>query len=83
MQPCGLKCPRAEGQAAKKEVFFAHRILVFHFFHFFFFGHGSAQCHLQCDHYDLNVKFLNFFKKFYKVHSVEVLSQDPRQQKEF
>jgi hypothetical protein len=25
----------------------------------------------------LNVKFLILFKKFYKVHSVEVLSQDP------
>jgi hypothetical protein len=29
------------------------------------------------------MKFLIFFKKFYKVHSVEVLSQDPHQQKEF
>jgi hypothetical protein len=25
-----LNCPRAEGQGAKKEVCFAHRILVFH-----------------------------------------------------
>jgi hypothetical protein len=25
----------------------------------------------------MNVKFLIFFKKFYKVHSVEVWSQDP------
>jgi hypothetical protein len=31
----------------------------------------------QCDRYDLNVKFLIFFKNIYKVHSVEVLSQDP------
>jgi hypothetical protein len=27
--------------------------------------------------------FLIFSKKFYKVHSVEVFNQDPRQQKEF
>jgi hypothetical protein len=51
------------------------------FFYFFFSAHGFAWCHLQCDCYDLNVKFLIFFKKFYKVHSVEVLSQDPRQEK--
>jgi hypothetical protein len=25
----------------------------------------------------------DFFKKFYKLHGVEVLSQDPRQQKKF
>jgi hypothetical protein len=36
---------------------------------------------LQCDHYDLNVKFLIFLKNFYKVHSVEVWSQDPCQEK--
>jgi hypothetical protein len=35
----------------------------------------------QCDRYDLNMKFLILFKKFYKVHNVEVLSQDPCQQK--
>jgi hypothetical protein len=49
----------------------------------FFFAHGFAWCYLQCDHCDLNAKFLIFFKKFYKVHSVEILSQDPRQQKGF
>jgi hypothetical protein len=31
MQPCGQNCPRAKGHGAKKEVCFAHRILVFHF----------------------------------------------------
>jgi hypothetical protein len=36
---------------------------------------------VQCDRYDLNVKFFIFFKNFYKVHSVEVWSQEPRQQK--
>jgi hypothetical protein len=32
MQSCGQNCPRAKGLGAKKEVCFAHRILVFHFF---------------------------------------------------
>jgi hypothetical protein len=49
----------------------------------FFFANGSALCHLQCDRYNLNVKYFIFLKKFYKVHSIEILSQDPRQQKEF
>jgi hypothetical protein len=40
-------------------------------------------CPLQCDRYNLNVKFLIFFNFFYNVHSVEVLSKDPCQQKEF
>jgi hypothetical protein len=48
---------------------------IFTIFHFFL-AHGSTWCHLQCHRYDLNVKI-------YKVHSVEVLSQDPRQQNEF
>jgi hypothetical protein len=51
--------------------------LVFHFLSPFFCAHGSTWRHLQCDRYNLNVKFLIFFKKFYKVHSVEVWSQDP------
>jgi hypothetical protein len=38
-----LKLFRAKGQGAKKEVCFAHKILVFHFFSLlFFFAHGSA-----------------------------------------
>jgi hypothetical protein len=36
MQPCGWNCPRAEGQGAKKEVYFAYRIFVFHFFSLLF-----------------------------------------------
>jgi hypothetical protein len=32
---------------------------------------------LQCGRYDLNVKFLIFFKTIYKVQSIEVLGQDP------
>jgi hypothetical protein len=31
MKPCGSSCPRAEGQGAKQEVCFAHKILVFFF----------------------------------------------------
>jgi hypothetical protein len=31
----------------------------------------------------MNVKFLIFFKKFYKIQSIEVLNQDPRKQNEF
>jgi hypothetical protein len=81
MKPYGWNCPRAKGQGSQKIVCFAHKILVFHFFSLFFFAHDSAWRHLQCDHYDLNVKILIFFKKFYKVHSVEVWSQDPCQQK--
>jgi hypothetical protein len=42
MQPCGKNCPRAEGQGAKKEVFFAYRILAFPFFLLFFLTHGST-----------------------------------------
>jgi hypothetical protein len=82
MQPCiTFISPRAEGQSAKKEVCFANKNFVFHFFFTIFFAHDSARCHLQCDCYNLNVKFLIFFKNFYKVHSFEVLSQDPCQQK--
>jgi hypothetical protein len=37
MQPRGQNFPRAEREGAKKEVYFAHRILGFHFFPLFFF----------------------------------------------
>jgi hypothetical protein len=55
------------------------------FFHNFslFFSHGFAWYHLQCDHYDQKLKFLVFFKKNYKVRSVEVLSQDRVNKKNF
>jgi hypothetical protein len=75
LQLCGQTAQGLKGQGAKKNL--AHKILVFYFFSLFFFAHGYARCHLQCDRYNLNVKLLIFFKKFYKVHSVEVLSQDP------
>jgi hypothetical protein len=46
-----------------------------------FLACNYAWRHLQCDHYDLIVKYLIFFKKFFKVHNVDDLSQDPHQQK--
>jgi hypothetical protein len=64
MQPCGWNCPKAEGHGAKKKVCFAHKILVFHFFSLFFFAHSSTWRHLQCDQYDLNVKFWFFPRIF-------------------
>jgi hypothetical protein len=72
MQSCGWNCPRAEGQGAKKKVCFVHRILDVHFFSKKIFALDSAWCHLQCDCYDLNVKFLTpkgprpFFGPFLK-----------------
>jgi hypothetical protein len=42
MQPRGKNYPRVEGQGAKKEDCFAHRILVFHFFSLLSFVHGFA-----------------------------------------
>jgi hypothetical protein len=36
MQPSGQNSPSAKGQGAKKKVCFAHRILVFDFFHSLF-----------------------------------------------
>jgi hypothetical protein len=62
MQPCGKNCPRAEGQGAKKEVCFAHRILIFHFFSLFL-NSWFYMMSPQCDHYDLIVKFFNFFQE--------------------
>jgi hypothetical protein len=38
--------------------------LVFHYFSLFFLLMIFASCHLQCDHYDLNVKFLIFSRNF-------------------
>jgi hypothetical protein len=37
MHPCGRDYLGAEGQVPRKKVFFAHKILIFHFFHFLFF----------------------------------------------
>jgi hypothetical protein len=65
-----------KGRVLKKQFFLPIETWIFTFFHFFF-AHGSAWHHLQCDSYNLNVKFLIFFKIFYKVHNVEVWSQDP------
>ena len=46
-----------------KNVHFSRRILDFHIFSILFFAHGSTRCHLQCDFYDLNLKFFIFFSK--------------------
>jgi hypothetical protein len=70
------------GMVLRKKFVLPIESWFFTFLHFFF-AHGSALCHLQCNRYYLNVKLLIFFKKFYKVHSVEVLNQDPCQQQEF
>jgi hypothetical protein len=78
MQPCGKNCPRTKGQGAKKEVYFAHRILVFHFFYSWFCMMSPSMWLLQSKR-----EVFIFFKKFYKVHNVELLTQDPHQQKEF
>jgi hypothetical protein len=69
-----------KGKVLRKKFVLPIESWFFTFFTFFFV-HDFAWCHLQCDYYNLNVKFLIFSKKFYKVHSVEVLSQDPHQQK--
>jgi hypothetical protein len=60
MQPCGWNYPRVEGQGAKKEVCIAHRILVFHLLFFFSWFYMMSFCHP----YNLNMKFLLFFKTF-------------------
>jgi hypothetical protein len=67
-----------KGRILRKKFILPIKSWFFTFFSslFFILSHGSHR-------YNLNVKFLIFFKKFYKVHNVEVLSQDPCQQKEF
>jgi hypothetical protein len=70
----------SKGRVLRKK--FVLPIEYWFFILFLFFSHDSAWCHLQCDHHNLNVKFLIFSKKIYKVYSIEVLSQDPHQQKE-
>jgi hypothetical protein len=42
MQPRGQSCPRVEGQDAKKEVFFVHRTMDFHFYSILVFAHNST-----------------------------------------
>jgi hypothetical protein len=63
-----------KGKVLRKKIVFPIEFRFFTFFTSFFFANGSALGHLQCDRYDPNVKFLIFFKKFYKVHSIEVLN---------
>jgi hypothetical protein len=82
MQSCGWNYPDAEGQGLKKIVCSTYKILVLHFISpFFFFVHGSTWRHLQCDCYELIVKFWFSSINFNEVHSVEVWSLNPREQK--
>jgi hypothetical protein len=53
-----------KGRVLRKKFVLPIESLFFTFFHFLFFTHGSAWCHLQCDHYDLNVKFVIFSRNF-------------------
>jgi hypothetical protein len=82
MHLCGQNYPRAEVSSADKKVCFAHRILVFHFFDFFF---CSWFCMMSPSMWPLQskCKVLILFKKFYKVQNLEVLSQDPKNKKIF
>jgi hypothetical protein len=67
-----------KGRVLRKKFLLPIKSWIFTFIRLFF-AHGYVGCQLQCDNYNLNVKFFILFKKFYKVYSVEVLSQDPRQ----
>jgi hypothetical protein len=68
-----------KGRVLKKKFVLPIEFWIFIFFHFFFCSWFSMMP--SYNHNDLNVKSFIFFKKFYKVHSVEVLNQDPCQQK--
>jgi hypothetical protein len=61
----------------KRSLFCPQKSWIFTFFQKNKIAHGSTWCYLQCDCFDLNLKFLIFAKKFYKFHSVRVLRQDP------
>jgi hypothetical protein len=65
-----------KGRVLRKKLVLPIKSWIFTFFHFYFLLMVLHE-HLQCDRYDINVKFFIFFKNFYKVHSVEVWSQDP------
>jgi hypothetical protein len=72
-----------KGKVQRKKFVLPIKSWFFTVFHFFFFAYGFAWCHLQCDPYDLNVKFLILFKKIFKVHRCWSFESRPRQQKEF
>ena len=69
-----------KGSVLRKNFVLPMKSWFFKFFTFFL-GHGSTQCHLQCDSYDSNVLSFYFFQEIYKFHSIEVWSLDPHQQK--
>ena len=64
-----------KGKVLRKYFVLLIKSLFFTFIHPFL-GHDSTWCHLQCDCYDLNVKFLIFSKEFDEVQSIEVWSQE-------
>jgi hypothetical protein len=61
----------------KKKFFLPIESWVFIIFLFLFLLIILHEYHLQCNLFNLNVKSLIAFKKFYKFHGVGVLSQDP------
>jgi hypothetical protein len=74
IQSCGWNCPKTEGHGAKKEVCFAHRILVFHFFFTFFFCSWFYMMSFIMWLLQSECEVFDFFKKICKVHNIEVLS---------
>jgi hypothetical protein len=51
-----------KGRVLRKKFVLPIKSWFFTFFNFSFV-HGSTSCHLQRNRYDLNLKFLIFFKK--------------------
>jgi hypothetical protein len=59
-----LKLPQGPSRVLKKKFVLPIKSWFFSFFSFFFFAHGFAWCHLQCDENNMNVKFLIFPRIF-------------------
>jgi hypothetical protein len=72
---------RVKGRVLKKKFVLPTKSWIFTFFHFFFVF--MVLHDVQFNHFNLNLKFLIFVKKFYKFHNVGVLRHDPCQQKGF
>ena len=60
MQHVAEAAQRLKGRVLRKKFFLPIKSWFFTFFSLFLFSHGFAWCHLQCNHYNLNVKFLIF-----------------------
>jgi hypothetical protein len=82
MEPRGSNCPHAEGQGAKQKAYFAHEILVFHFFSNSFF-----LIHLHDVNFNMTLVWMwslwLSFQKNHKLQGVGILSQDPLDTKIF